>query len=329
MIKITLLMLGLKDSSIFAQGIPDLLLSNATNISTSLSPTPTLDNPVSSPTSSPDASLSFTNDTAFFNHGTATSCLNTLDTVNSSFTKCDVAMVLCSSDPQVAANCCKCKPDCCDQCTSRNSVWDSDYPVVCPWDAEPTGSALMWAVSVLLCCIFILMMNFRQHQHERQTRIQPHNPELPKEKLQARAEQIPSKLHIHMIQTMDCIRSLIEHKESSKTALDGGKNESVIEDVSLDDDANTNKSSNTASSDIDVEQGRQPSPILLLSFWRKQDVENAECPICLEIYRLGDTICISKVAECDHIFHQACVSEWLSKHDGCPLCRIDLMSETR
>ena len=181
----------------------------------------------------------------------------------------------------------------------------------------------------MLCGICIFIKRFRQQQYQRQTRIQPQNRELPKEELQARAEQISSKFHICTIQTTDCIRSLIEHKESSKTAFNAVKNESVIEDVSLDDNANTNTSSNTASSDIDVEQGRQPSPTLLLSFWRKQDVENAECPICLEIYRLGDTICISKSAECDHVFHQACVSEWLWKHNQCPLCRINLMTDTR
>jgi hypothetical protein len=319
MIKITLILLGLKDSSIFAQGISDL--PNATNAMKALSPTS-----ISSPTSSPDASLSFTNDTATY-------CLNTLDTVNSSFTKCEDATLLCSSDPQVAANCCKCKPDCCEQCSSRNGVWDSEYAIVCPWDAEPTGPATMCAVSVLLCCLF-LYLNFRrqqqlQQQHERQTPIQPHSRELQKEELQARVEQLPSKFHIHTIQTMDCVRSLIEHKESRKTAFNAKKKEeSVIEDVSPDDDAETKTPSNTASSDMDVEQGRQLFPVLFLSFWGKQDVENAECSICLEMYRLGDTICVSNVAECNHVFHQACISEWLWTHDQCPLCRTDLMIVT-
>jgi hypothetical protein len=281
-----------------------------------------------------------TNDDGFSPQSTITPevyCFNTLHLTNAFLGFCEDDLVLCSSDLQVAASCCKCKPGCCGQCTSRNSAWDSAYPIVCSAERATdvtTTLALIYAVSVILCGICIFMKRFRQQQqqYQRQTRIQPHNPELPKEELQARAEQIPSKFHIRTIQTMDCIRSLIEHKESSKTASNAGKKEDVMEDVmedvSLDDDANTNASSNTASSDIDVEQGRHPSPILLLSFWRKQDVENAECPICLEIYRLGDTICISKVAECDHVFHQACVSEWLSKHDQCPLCRIDLMSET-
>jgi hypothetical protein len=251
-------------------------------------------------------------------------CFNTLHHTNASLGFCDDGAVLCSSDPQVAASCCKCKPNCCDQCTSRNSAWDSEYISVCPGDTETEnhGLALMYAVPVMLCWILILMMNFRQQRHQHQPRIQPQNRELPKEELQARVEQIPSKFHICTIQTMDCVRSLIEHKESSRTAFNARNTENVMEDVSLDDDANTNTSSNTASSDIDAEKGQKPSPVLLLSF------ENAECSICLETYRPGDTICVSKAAECDHIFHQACVSEWLTKHDHCPLCRIDLMSET-
>jgi E3 ubiquitin-protein ligase RNF115/126 len=254
-------------------------------------------------------------------------CFNTLHLTNAPLGVCGDYTVLCSSDPQVATSCCKCKPDCCDQCTSRNSAWDSEYPIVCPaiTATENTGVALVVAVLcglVILWFIGVFMQSFRQQQHQRQPRIQPENRELPKEELQARGEQIPSKFHIRTVQTMDCVRSLIEHKELSRTAGNTGMKENVMADVSLDDDANnTSISSNTRSSDIDAEKGRQPSPVLLLSF------ETAECSICLEIYRPGDTICVSKAAECDHVFHQACVSEWLTKHDQCPLCRIDLKSE--
>jgi hypothetical protein len=255
-------------------------------------------------------------------------CSNTLHLTNASLGFCEDIMVLCSSDPQVAASCCKCKPDCCDQCISRSASWDSEYPIVCSVERATVNliSAFVIIVPLFLCCILILIMSFRQQQYQRQPRIQPQNQELPKVDLQARAEQIPSKFHIRTIQTIDCFLSLIEHKESSKTAFNAGKKENVMEGVSLDDDANnTSTSSNAASSGIDVEKGRHTS---FLSFWRKQDVENAECPICLEIYGPGDTICVSKATECDHFFHQACVSEWLTKHDQCPLCRIDLMSET-
>lgn len=51
-----------------------------------------------------------------------------------------------------------------------------------------------------------------------------------------------------------------------------------------------------------------------------------ECSICLETYKTGETICWAKTDECDHIFHQACILEWMKEHDDCPLCRTNLMS---
>jgi len=50
-----------------------------------------------------------------------------------------------------------------------------------------------------------------------------------------------------------------------------------------------------------------------------------ECSICLEPYGKGDSICVSKSPECQHMFHKQCIVEWLQKQDHCPLCRVDLM----
>jgi hypothetical protein len=54
----------------------------------------------------------------------------------------------------------------------------------------------------------------------------------------------------------------------------------------------------------------------------------SECSICLERYKVGQTICWSKTNECDHIFHSKCIRQWMiqNEHDHCPLCRTDLMS---
>jgi hypothetical protein len=105
-------------------------------------------------------------------------------------------------------------------------------------------------VALLLFGIYILLKSSRLRQ---KARIQPENRELPdeiqqqarKEQLasgKVRKEQMPSKFHIRTIQTMDCVRSLIEHKESSKTACNAEKKEDVMEDVSLDDDSNMSTS---------------------------------------------------------------------------------------
>ena len=52
----------------------------------------------------------------------------------------------------------------------------------------------------------------------------------------------------------------------------------------------------------------------------------SECSICLDGYKTGETICWSKMNECDHIFHQDCIVEWMVDNDVCPLCRLNLMS---
>ena len=45
------------------------------------------------------------------------------------------------------------------------------------------------------------------------------------------------------------------------------------------------------------------------------------CAICLTPYEVGDEICWSQNPECQHVFHHQCISEWLYKHEDCPMCR--------
>jgi hypothetical protein len=57
----------------------------------------------------------------------------------------------------------------------------------------------------------------------------------------------------------------------------------------------------------------------------RRESQMEECCICLDGYLLGEVICASKVKECEHVFHKACLFEWIKNHDPCPLCRVDLM----
>lgn len=52
-----------------------------------------------------------------------------------------------------------------------------------------------------------------------------------------------------------------------------------------------------------------------------QEEGNKECLICLEDQTLGSQAC---KLPCGHIFHQACVKQWLAKHAQCPSCRYEL-----
>jgi Ring finger domain len=53
------------------------------------------------------------------------------------------------------------------------------------------------------------------------------------------------------------------------------------------------------------------------------------CAICLERLNINEEIGLSQNGACPHVFHKACISEWLLKHKDCPVCRrkfLDLVS---
>jgi len=47
------------------------------------------------------------------------------------------------------------------------------------------------------------------------------------------------------------------------------------------------------------------------------------CPVCLISFHDG-IISMSRI--CKHKFHEHCITEWLKKHDTCPLCRQDVFA---
>jgi hypothetical protein len=57
-----------------------------------------------------------------------------------------------------------------------------------------------------------------------------------------------------------------------------------------------------------------------------QSKDHMECCICTEAYSTGCTI-IQIQPGCGHYFHEACVLQWLSKHNTCPFCRYSLPFE--
>mmetsp|Transcript_19489 Transcript_19489/g.20893 ORF Transcript_19489/g.20893 Transcript_19489/m.20893 type:complete len:242 (+) Transcript_19489:227-952(+) len=85
-----------------------------------------------------------------------------------------------------------------------------------------------------------------------------------------------------------------------------------------------------------------------LGFFRQDGVipkDDDCCSICLEEYKIGDTIARSNTGNnrdkteeddnnsnsCNHCFHKDCIVAWLQIHDECPLCRVDMIKipETR
>lgn len=73
--------------------------------------------------------------------------------------------------------------------------------------------------------------------------------------------------------------------------------------------------------------GRQSSSLSdRLSTWRRPS-DKDECCICLECYSEGETICAAMTKECNHVFHEGCILEWLKTKDRCPLCRVELLKD--
>eukprot|EP00980_Cylindrotheca_fusiformis_P003416 scaffold763_cov98-Cylindrotheca_fusiformis.AAC.1 len=391
-------------------------------------------------------------------------CFNTLHVFNFSFGACDDDKILCSADPIIAANCCKCKPECCNQCKSVNSEQDTEYPKVCPEPKELHSNipaVVVYSLGSLFCLLCTLPKAFR-YRDPPPTRMRQVLSERAQEK---RREEIPNKFYIETIDNTKDVRPLILRKQSSSMMFKAPKEDDVtsnssgssdhdeeqglprlavssdsgdeeqclskeassldrdeeqglprkpssldrdeeqglptsssnsgegkglpkvasssdideeqglsIESSSLENDTERDLTSAASSSDIDEEQGlpketsslesdaqqdlptkrsesdeEQGLPSLetdeeedlsneadenaiglvdqFLSYWKKKPVQSSECSICLELYKAGDTICVSKSPDCDHVFHEECISAWLSTHDHCPLCRVDLMSE--
>ncbi|CAK7337495.1 unnamed protein product [Dovyalis caffra] len=47
------------------------------------------------------------------------------------------------------------------------------------------------------------------------------------------------------------------------------------------------------------------------------------CAVCMEGFRSGIG---GKKVPCGHVYHEACISSWLSHCNSCPLCRCEISS---
>lgn len=56
----------------------------------------------------------------------------------------------------------------------------------------------------------------------------------------------------------------------------------------------------------------------------KGEKEYPSCCICITDVALGES---TVMLPCGHLFHDACVVEWLKKNNTCPVCRFELPAE--
>jgi hypothetical protein len=49
--------------------------------------------------------------------------------------------------------------------------------------------------------------------------------------------------------------------------------------------------------------------------------QEPECPICMEVFQVGECVSWSPSVKCEHVFHTQCIKEWLLRRIACPYCR--------
>jgi Ring finger domain len=54
---------------------------------------------------------------------------------------------------------------------------------------------------------------------------------------------------------------------------------------------------------------------------RTRAASKHECAICLSSFKIDQLVCESVGLQCVHMFHAACMKQWLLRHDSCPICR--------
>ena len=89
-------------------------------------------------------------------------------------------------------------------------------------------------------------------------------------------------------------------------------NDSTNDNAGADDVDGTISSSHCSCSTPTSSQSQQSQ--------QQQDTET-ECPICMEVFEVGDCVSWSASTSCNHVFHHDCIKEWLLRRIGCPYCR--------
>jgi hypothetical protein len=68
-----------------------------------------------------------------------------------------------------------------------------------------------------------------------------------------------------------------------------------------------------------VENEMEKNPYIILDIYKSICTKPiAECSVCLEKIRIGESM---STLDCAHTFHNNCINEWGSYKQECPLCR--------
>merc|ERR1712232_834299 len=74
-------------------------------------------------------------------------------------------------------------------------------------------------------------------------------------------------------------------------------------------------------------QGNAVTPESLRSYLEDMSVAPCDvqfewsCAICLEAASLDEDVCALDKLSCSHVFHRACLANWIARQGSCPICR--------
>ena len=87
---------------------------------------------------------------------------------------------------------------------------------------------------------------------------------------------------------------------------------------------------NETSPPLNTKQIRQIKKFNLEEFHCKKlennKFEKPNCLYCLKDIEIGNP---TYLLRCGHLYHKECITEWISKHSICPMCKFDIVSKSQ
>ena len=174
-----------------------------------------------------------------------------------------------------------------------------------------TAIVFVFALGFLSCAIFLwrkrdVQIGLERNAHRRR----PAVPRRVRHDEEMGIELTPEEMERRKRNREENILKHFRFETVSENGADASFAPSLTKSASEDGSQTTEPSTNT--------EATQPP----------HDSHGDECCICMEKYCRGEHICTPMTTDdCKHIFHKACLLEWLQRHDHCPLCRVNLVPD--
>jgi hypothetical protein len=165
---------------------------------------------------------------------------------------------------------------------------------------------ILLVITVICCCIFAMKTSSEERaspdlQNLRATLAEGGRQSVEMEA--TRCEKIKSKIFYRELKEGESVRSMRLLTKSARDIIDPANNNRK------DSSRSSLSRSIRAAAETSIKQFRKP-----------------ECTICLSEFEAGEMLCWAKTDQCNHVFHFACIGEWLKDHDECPMCLADIVN---